>query len=247
VTLGPLAAVRERPLVKKVRRYRRRLLSQTLAEGALTRHLISRYCEGHGLEIAPGPGGGRTYAPPSALFVDRFAAFDGAPTAVNVLADAAALPFASGRFDYLVSAHCLEHCPDTLAALREWGRVVRPEGSVVVILPHAARTFDRGRILATLDHHLSELDQEPKGLSHFSDFEEMVARHGEPDWAGHDSHNPDGSWNQEWIARSGYWHYHCWTQDEMVEVVRWLGWRVLAVLDELPERRNSFLVAAATR
>ena len=89
MTLGSLAAVRERPLVKKARRYRRRLLSPTLAEGALTRHLIARYCHGPGLEVAPGPGGGRTYAPPPALFVDRFAAYDGQPTAVHVIADAA--------------------------------------------------------------------------------------------------------------------------------------------------------------
>ena len=52
----------------------------------------------------------------------------------------------------------------------------------------------------------------------------------------------DGTWNRHWIAESGHIHYHVWTQHEMVDIVRALGFSVLVALDQLPDRQNSFVV-----
>ncbi len=43
--------------------------------------------------------------------------------------------FTDGRFDFLHSSHCLEHLRDPFAALRNWTRVVRPGGYLVVLVP----------------------------------------------------------------------------------------------------------------
>jgi ubiquinone/menaquinone biosynthesis C-methylase UbiE len=53
------------------------------------------------------------------------------------LGDAAALPFADGEFDVAVSQMGMMFFPDPAAALREMRRVVRPTGTVAVLVPGA--------------------------------------------------------------------------------------------------------------
>jgi len=45
------------------------------------------------------------------------------------------LPFQDRSIDKIVSRHSLEHVLDPIKALREWRRVLRPEGKVVIVLP----------------------------------------------------------------------------------------------------------------
>lgn len=56
------------------------------------------------------------------------------------------LPLADGCVDALTAQHVIEHLPDADAALREWRRVLRPGGVVVLVTPNAAfcdpRVFD---------------------------------------------------------------------------------------------------------
>jgi len=49
----------------------------------------------------------------------------------------AGLPFGDGTVDFIYSCHMLEHLPvyDALDVLREWKRVLRPEGRVRLTLP----------------------------------------------------------------------------------------------------------------
>lgn len=49
-----------------------------------------------------------------------------------VRADATALPFRGQAFDAVVAVNVLDHLPDPLAALREAGRVLTPDGLLVV-------------------------------------------------------------------------------------------------------------------
>lgn len=44
--------------------------------------------------------------------------------------------FADGRFAVVYSSHLLEHLEDPVGALREWCRVVRPGGSLILYVPH---------------------------------------------------------------------------------------------------------------
>jgi SAM-dependent methyltransferase len=55
-------------------------------------------------------------------------------------------------YDFVLSAHCLEHIANPLKALKEWQRVVKRGGSLVLVLPDPVRTFDHRRPLTTLAH-----------------------------------------------------------------------------------------------
>ena len=69
---------------------------------------------------------------------------------VFTVADAVALPFASGRFDIVVANHMLYHASDLSRALHEIGRVLRPGGTLYATTNGAA--------------HLVELDELREGL-----------------------------------------------------------------------------------
>lgn len=45
------------------------------------------------------------------------------------------LPFGDETVDVIISRHSLEHVLDPIMALREWHRVLKPGGRVVIVLP----------------------------------------------------------------------------------------------------------------
>jgi len=79
------------------------------------------YCRGHGIDI--GFGGD--------LVVEGFRGWDaedGDATFLEGLDDEA--------FDTVYSSHCLEELPDPVTALRNWWRVLRKGGHLILYLPH---------------------------------------------------------------------------------------------------------------
>jgi len=92
---------------------------------------------------------------------------------------------ADGAYDMILSSHCLEHAANPLAALREWRRVVRPGGHLVLLLPDPSRTFDHRRPLTTLAH-LREDCSRSTGEDDLTHLDEILALHdlGRDPWAG---------------------------------------------------------------
>lgn len=73
-----------------------------------------------------------------------------------ILESSALTDLQDGAYDFVLSSHCLEHCANPIKALREWKRVVRPGGAIIIILPHYRYTFDHRRPLTTLEHMLED-------------------------------------------------------------------------------------------
>ena len=69
----------------------------------------------------------------------------------------AALPDAS--LDALIACHVIEHLANPIAALREFERVLRPQGRLVLVLPDRNLTFDSVRQPAPLAHVLAKFHQ----------------------------------------------------------------------------------------
>lgn len=53
----------------------------------------------------------------------------------DLQADATDLPLEAGSQDFIIASHLLEHLVDTMGALREWKRVLKPGGELFVMVP----------------------------------------------------------------------------------------------------------------
>jgi SAM-dependent methyltransferase len=76
-----------------------------------------------------------------------------------VVCDAADFPFRDGEFDGLFAGEILEHVVDPVAALREWKRVVKGGGVLIVTTPNRDRLINRVNRAADVvnPEHISEL------------------------------------------------------------------------------------------
>lgn len=88
---------------------------------------FERYMSGQGLEIGfKGYIDGVVPILDSAIGVDiGFPGYDGIT-----------LPFPDNSQDYVYSSHCLEHIANCEEAIREWYRVTKVGGHVIIVVPH---------------------------------------------------------------------------------------------------------------
>lgn len=103
--------------------------------------------------------------------------FGGASLGSQYIAEATALDFAAnGSYDFVLSSHAIEHTANPLSALREWRRVVRSGGSLIMIVPHREGTFDHRRPVTSIDHLVSDLESgmDENDTTHF---EEILKLH----------------------------------------------------------------------
>ena len=89
--------------------------------------LLEASCKGKGVNIGCGP---RPFE--NAINIDI-----STNSKADVFADAAYLPLPSNHFDFLVSAHCLEHIDKgPLLVLIEWLRILKIGGQMAILVPN---------------------------------------------------------------------------------------------------------------
>jgi SAM-dependent methyltransferase len=66
----------------------------------------------------------------------------------------------SAAYDFVLSSHMLEHSANPLKALREWLRVLKPGGTLLLVLPHREGTFDHRRPVTSLQHLVDDFERQ---------------------------------------------------------------------------------------
>jgi SAM-dependent methyltransferase len=144
-------------------------------------------------------------------------------------------------YDFVLSCHCLEHCANPLAALREWRRIAREGGHLLLILPNPRHTFDHRRPTTTLSH-LREDFRRQTGEDDLTHLPEILAQHDlalDPP-AG----SPEQFRNRAMLnAQNRCLHHHVFDLALMRAMLAETGWDVLA----LEEVRPIHLVALARK
>lgn len=129
----------------------------------------------------------------------------------------AALPDASE--DFVICSHVLEHLADPIGLLNDMHRVVRPEGTVLILLPDRRRTFDRDRAPTTLDHLVAEYHAQVTTVDdeHILDFLRGVDK-----YLGHGSASYELALRDPAhleLHRNRSVHVHCWDNVEFLPVI----------------------------
>lgn len=104
---------------------------------------MQKYFVGFGLDVGAGGDPLSRYRP---LFprLDKVATFDVPGADADFTGDGTTLaPLADFTFDFVHSSHCLEHIADPITALKNWLRVTKPGGHVIVIVPDE-ELYERG-------------------------------------------------------------------------------------------------------
>jgi SAM-dependent methyltransferase len=79
------------------------------------------------------------------------------PSGKVIIADGSDLtPVADGTYDFVLSSHNLEHFANPVKALKQWKRVTRPNGALILVLPDYRRTFDHRRTPTPVQHMLDD-------------------------------------------------------------------------------------------
>jgi SAM-dependent methyltransferase len=161
----------------------------------------------------------------------------------NIFCDGSDLSIVDDNsYDFILSSHNLEHFANPVKALKEWQRIARPGGSLVLVLPNYAKTFDHRREPTEVIHMLEdfERDTQEDDMTHLPEI--LHAHDLRMD-------RPAGS-PEEFRERSlnnftnRCLHHHVFNEANSRELLTKIGMKVLAVETALPF--HIFLVARMT-
>ena len=186
-----------------------------------TRNLIQKFApEGFGLEIGVGA---RTVCPVNrTVLSDAYESHGIHRSIAKVFFRADHIPYEKETFSFVLSEHTLEHLTNPIKALKEWQRVLKPGGKVILVLPHRDRGQDKYRQRTSLQHLIDdfETDVGDEDFTHVDEYIKNVCEKGlHP---GHYSHLS----KEEWV-RTGSIHQHVWVTEDIIELMDWLGMKVI--------------------
>ena len=134
--------------------------------------LAHQWCQGEGIEIgaaAHNPFGLRTrnVALHEPFYEQAQRDMCGEVAPIDIEASAESIPLPDASQDFVISSHVLEHLPDTIRALIEWDRLLRPGGICYIIHPlrHALQG-DESRPVTTTAHYLEDFEKSHDRLTH---------------------------------------------------------------------------------
>jgi SAM-dependent methyltransferase len=148
------------------------------------------------------------------------------PPKVDIWASADSIPIPDQSEGFILSSHVVEHLPNVIAALIEWDRIIKNGGYVFMIVPLPwALPADKDRELTSCEHFLN-------------DYRQRVTI---------ETHPVEG------VPGGKMGHYHTFTADSLLQVVKWMGqyqlcdWELIAREDVDTKVGNGFTLAFKVR
>ena len=203
----------------------------------VSRNWIEQFSpEGQGLEIGVGA---QTIAPVKrTLLSDAYRSHTKDASLATVFFPAHEIPFPENTFQFILSEHVLEHVPNPIQVIKEWLRVLKPEGVVYLFMPHPERTFDQNRKLTSLAHLLED-ENNQVGVMEDAHYEEWLEKVISPGLASH----YQAQTKEECLSTCSL-HRHVWTEATLSELLKFLSFEILFQQKTVSDRTDSFVVIA---
>ena len=82
----------------------------------------------------------------------------------------------NNHYDFCFSSHALEHIANPLKAINEWLRIIKPNGSIIIVVPEKSCCFDHKRNYSKFSTLLSQYEKNV-GEDDLSTLEEILLKH----------------------------------------------------------------------
>lgn len=135
----------------------------------------------------------------------------------DIIGDAETLePIADATYDFLISAHVIEHMKNPLGSLEQWCRVVKPGGKIYMIVPDKRVIFDKHRVRTTLPHIILDYlrPSADRDYEHYLDYAIHV----------HNQHGLDAIAEADRLIRTDYSiHFHVFIPTDVIRLIEWFS------------------------
>jgi SAM-dependent methyltransferase len=135
-------------------------------------------------------------------------------------------------YDFILSSHMLEHSANPLKALHSWKEILRPSGTLLLVLPHRDSSFDHRRPVTKLAHLVSDF-LENRSEDDQTHFEEILNLHDLRRDPGQQSAGDLEKWICANSTNRGA-HHHVFDLRLVIEVLTEAGFQVDAAESVLP-------------
>lgn len=122
----------------------------------------------------------------------------------------------SDAYDFLISAHVIEHMKNPLSSLEQWCRVVKPGGLLYLIVPDKRSTFDIKRVRTTLAHIVLDYKRPSaeRDYEHYLDYAIHV----------HDKAGHEAVAEADRLIETDYSiHFHVFLPTDVLNLLRWFS------------------------
>jgi len=133
----------------------------------------------------------------------------------------------SNSYDFILAAHVLEHIANPFRALKDWRRVLKDGGALLLAIPNKDLMFDHKRPVTSLDHLIDDFSKNigEDDLSHLPEILELTD-------ISLDSYVPSAEFLKE-RGECNYehrnLHHHVFDANLMVEVITYFRMQILSV------------------
>ncbi len=151
----------------------------------------------------------------------------------QIVAEASDAPkIANESYDFVAASHVLEHVANPLRALKEWKRILKPSGTILVVLPHKAGTFDHRRSFTSFAHIKGDFESNvnESDLTHLQEILELHDLVLDPPAGSPEQFRDRCLQNLSTRAM----HHHVFSPEVVVEMFDFLEMRILNVAVERP-------------
>jgi ubiquinone/menaquinone biosynthesis C-methylase UbiE len=128
-------------------------------------------------------------------------------------------------YDFILSCNNLEHIANPIKSLLEWKRVVKPEGTIILILPRKESNFDHLRPITSFQHIKNDFEKNTgeDDLSHLTEILELHDLKRDPHARSYENFKKRSESNLE--NRS--LHHHVFDLLLLKAIINYVGMKVL--------------------
>lgn len=130
-------------------------------------------------------------------------------------------PIASESEDFIVSSHVFEHLANPLRVIDDCHRVLRPGGTLLILLPDRRRTFDKDRHPTALEHVVAHFEEGTIAVDDEHIIEFLINTGTDPEVLKAIATDPRHREAVLATHRDRSIHVHCWTLDEFIPVIEY--------------------------